>query len=176
MRRGKAKLDPFAKIPIELKAIPLLMARSKIPMQATLNPEEGMCVRFADLMREYTDKEIYKGIWLHIPNERKAHVFTMIILKAMGVITGAWDYVFIGPWGAGCLEFKQGANTLSDYQRYFRFWLRKWDIPHEEVRTVEQALQALKKWGALPEQLPKACYTANNSMQAANQSSLPIQF
>lgn len=174
MRRAKPKVDPLASIPIDVKAIPLLMSRPKIPWKVgnrviVIEPEQKLCIQFADKMRELTASGAYEGIWLHIPNERKAHVFTMMILRAMGVITGAWDYIFIGPWGCACLEFKEGSNTLSEYQRYFRFWLRKWDIPHEEVRTVAQAISALKKWGALKEELPKSLGVVNENITISSQ-------
>lgn len=142
-------------------------------MQIDLKPEDRLSIQFADRLREFTSNGRYQGVWLHVPNERKAHVFTMIILKAMGQITGAWDYVFMGPWGCGWIELKQGTNTLGEYQRYFRFWLRKWDIPHEECRTLDQAIAALKKWGALSELPSTEPLSSNQIMPVGNQSSLP---
>lgn len=167
MRRGRApKADPYAKVPIHLKAIPLLMARSKIPWmignkKMILKPEEAECIRFADMMREYVDKGIYRGIWCHIPNEGQRGVITQIILRAMGLIKGASDYMFMGQWGHGVIEFKAGANNLDDYQRYFRFWCDRDGVPHATVWKSEQAIEALKKWGALPKELPQLTTTGD---------------
>lgn len=161
MRRAKGapKLDPYALVPIHLKAIPLLMARSKIPWalgpaKFKLKPEEEKCVEFADMMRAYVDHGYYKGIWCHIPNEGQRSALGQIILRAMGLIKGATDYMFMGPWGHGVIEFKTGTNNLEEYQRYFRFWCDKEGVHHATVWNAGQAVAALREWGALPYELP----------------------
>lgn len=130
-------------------AIFRLMTRDKIPMRCKLEPEQKICVDFADLLRKATTEGRFKAIWAHMPNEGKRHPFVGIILRAMGMLAGALDYWFIWETGGGVIEFKAGKNKLSEHQEYFITWCEDKKVPKAVCYTPEQGIEVLKLWGAL---------------------------
>jgi hypothetical protein len=171
-----------------MKAIPLLMARSKIPWsigdsKVKLRPEDAKCITFADRMRVVVDNGSYRGIWCHIPNEGKRGVLSQLVIRAMGLIKGAPDYMFMGTWGHGVIEFKDGKNNLEDYQRYFRYWCERDGVNHATVWSAEQAFEVLKKWGALEGNPISHCNVPNtfaeeetiNAYQDSQPENYPVQ-
>lgn len=126
-----------------------LMSRKPIPMawgrrRVELEPEQRESVEFADDMRAMTLTGEYKGIWLHIPNEGKRSLLVALILRAMGLITGAPDYIFI--WAGGCLlaELKIGKNKQSQGQSWFQQWVEYCGLRYELCYSKEEIVAALK--------------------------------
>lgn len=137
-----------------------LMDRPKIPYnigqrRVELDPEQLLSVGLADRLRELT-KQYYetggkaglRAAWCHNANERQAGWFTMIILKAMGMLTGAPDYWFV--WdGGGCVIELKADGDLAEYQVYFRNWCTAYKAPHAVHRNVDDCIATLIKLGAI---------------------------
>ena len=63
--------------------------------------------------------------FLLISNEGKRHERVALILIAMGMIPGAADDYFIGPSGAGVIEFKTLGNKFRPTQEIYRDYQEK---------------------------------------------------
>jgi len=141
-------------LPLEQAAIPLLMSRPKIPWKwgaklVELKPEEKLCVEIADKLRALTGQGKLRGVWFHVPNEGKRNKLTAIILKAMGMISGTWDFPLMGPWGNGVIEIKVGTNGLTDNQKYFSYWCGLWQVKRKVCYSWAEVEATLKEWGAI---------------------------
>lgn len=134
-------------------AIMQLMSRCKLSMGFKINPEERICIEFADDMRQMTVDGVYKGIWSHCPNEGKRHQITAQIMKAMGMIPGGTDYFFM--WSGGCnhgvLEFKVPGKKIAEdsNQDFYRLWCERAGVPHAVVHSAAEGVEKLKHWGAI---------------------------
>lgn len=126
-----------------------LMSRGKIPMKATVKPEERLSIEFADGLREYTITGKLSAVWHHNPNEGKRHPITAMIMKAMGMIPGVADYTFTWRGGSGHIELKTAKNTQSDYQKDYEKWCEASGVPYEVCRTPIEGFNVLKNWGVL---------------------------
>ena len=132
----------------------LLMERSLIPQRCTLEPEQRICIEFADKLREYTLNGAYAGIWGHIANEGKRHPLVAIILKRMGLIPGSADYFFM--WNrdnradCGVIEFKTPSGVIQPIQKLYKIWCTHASVQHAYARSPEEGIAILQKWGALP--------------------------
>lgn len=144
-----------------------LMDRSRIYNGWRVQPEERLSIHFADQMRALTLDGKYQGVWFHAANEGKRHQITAVIIKAMGMIAGTPDFVFMGPWGGGLIEFKspeergksaktgkpiisKAAGKQSEYQAYFQLWCEHGKVAYALCRSVDEALAVLREWGAIP--------------------------
>jgi hypothetical protein len=127
----------------------VLMMRDSIPWRCILEPEQKLCVQIADRLRAYTLDGKLKGVWSHIANEGKRHVFVGIILRAMGLIKVTPDYFFIWEGGGGLIEIKAGKGVLSENQKHHIVWCADEKVNHAICRSVDEVLQTLVAWGAL---------------------------
>lgn len=125
-----------------------LMARSLIPWCAKVEPEQRLSIELADALRKLTIKGEYRGMWWHTANEGKRHAIVALILKAMGMLPGAPDFVFLWSFGSGIIELKVGKPKLQPSQEDFKQWAADSAIPHATCTSVEQALAYLRTWGA----------------------------
>lgn len=126
-----------------------LLSRSKLNSKWKLNPEQRDCIVFADYLRIASKTKTLKGVWLHIPNEGKRHIIVALIMKAMGMLPGAPDYVFCWEDGSGFIEFKTDDNELNDWQKVYREWVESSGVNYALVRSPDEGLQALREWGIL---------------------------
>lgn len=141
-------------------AIHQLMTRPKVPAfigtkPVELESEQRLSIALSDRLRalslQYyeTGGEIgLRGTWYHNANERQAGWFTMLLLRAMGMMPGAPDYTFTWQNGGGHIELKVDGD-LSEYQLYFRTWCQAFDVNHAVHRNVDDAIETLIKWGAI---------------------------
>lgn len=104
-----------------------LMNRDKLRIK--LKPEELFSLRLADRLREETLNGNLKCVWTHPANEGVRSAITTMILKAMGMICGAYDFWFIGNSGGLLAELKFADNQLSPEQEDFRKWSIMFNIP-----------------------------------------------
>ena len=130
-------------------AVTVLMTRSTLNWAWKIEPEQLICIEFADRMRKYTITGLYKGIWGHTANEGKRHQIVALIQIAMGMIPGATDYSFMGPWGHGVIEFKVRGGKLEDTQACYRDWCIGNNVPHALCHSADEGVMVLKSWGAL---------------------------
>lgn len=141
------------------RAVILLMNRDGIPLKwdgqdVSLKEEERLCVAIADRMRGHTTSGRYKGIWFHVANEGRRSILTAIILRAMGLIPGVFDYFFAGRWGCGLIEVKIPDGVVSPEQKDFQLWAEDHGVHTAICRTVCSFEGKLMEWGALMGPLP----------------------
>ena len=131
----------------------ILMDRPSKCSGTSLDPEAAECIRFADWFVPLIISGEYRGIYMHVTNEfagAKRYVFGAV-LKAMGKIGGAPDYVFLWDGGSGVLEFKRpdGKGKPSDKQLALGRICGHSNVNHAFVNTSEEARAKLIEWGAL---------------------------
>ena len=69
--------------------------------------------------------------------------------KAAGVLAGIPDLAVAWPFGRiGFLELKIGRNDETPAQKAMLDRLRRYGFPVAVVRSVDEALDALRSWGA----------------------------
>lgn len=150
----EAKIGRFA------YAVTKLMERTKVPAfigkkEVKLEAEQILSIEFADKLRElaklYVDSKKTQGlcaVWFHVPNEGNRNWFTCIVLRAMGLIPGAYDFCFLGYNNSGVIELKVNGE-LSDMQEFFETWCIEVGVKKAIHRNVAGALETLKKWGMI---------------------------
>lgn len=154
MKPADIQLMHKAGLSLEEIDITVLMHRDKIPWRwgnkpVILKPEQKLSVEVADMMRAHIREKRYRGVWFSVPNEGVRTPLTAIILRAMGMIPGATDHVFMGMWGHGGIELKPEGKTLEEDQRRFKRWCEREGIPHALCRSKASVEEKLKEWGAL---------------------------
>lgn len=131
-----------------------LMSRKKIPVYAgkkpiILKPEEIICIEFADELRRLTISNRLNCCWMHVTNEGKRGWLTAMISRAMGLIPGCPDYVFLWNGGCGVIEFKTLKGVISPSQKDYKEWCDAQGIAHAYCRSVEHGLDMLVRWRVL---------------------------
>ena len=120
--------------------------------QIKLGPEERLCIQFAAELRAAVLEGRFKGVFAHPANELAYGHKTGIkgaISKAMGMIAGTPDYLFLQRSASLALEAKAPGGTQTPNQRDFEEWCVLNLIPYEVFRTVEEGLSILKERGFL---------------------------
>lgn len=112
-----------------------------------LHPEQALAVQVANWLREKSHDGSLSAVWTHVANEGKRTPHTANILKAMGMIPGTSDYVFLWRDGSGVIELKVGNNDLTDAQKMFFEWSDANGVRHFICRSVQEVSVALSKWG-----------------------------
>ena len=116
-------------------------------------PEDRLSIETAIFLRCMTIEKKLRATWTHIPHEvgggGKLAAIRMALAKAMGLIKGSADFVFVWPDGGGWIELKTEKGSLSPQQRDFRDWCVATGCRHAVCRTVEEVVQTLTEWGVL---------------------------
>lgn len=133
----------------------IFMDRPKMSGSA-IDPEAAECIRFADWFVPLIIEGTYQGIYFHIVNEGTFSKggFKPVwanLLKAMGKIAGAPDYVFMWGPNGGLIEFKRpdGKGKMSEKQEAVERICGRVKIRHAVCDTAEEAREVLIGWGAL---------------------------
>lgn len=130
-----------------------LMHRPKLAPRLKLGPEDVFCIEFADRLRAWTIEGRLDAVWTHVGNEvaggAKNAQIRYAIARALGMITGATDYMFLWANGSGVLEAKAGRNSLTASQNDFAAWCTARGIRHRVIRSADDGETALKEWGIL---------------------------
>ena len=106
-------------------------------------------------MREMLAAGRYRGTFFHVPNEsgRTGNKLqaqkTQQKKKALGLVPGAYDNVFMWEGGGCVIELKYGKNTLSPNQKDFRDWSEWAGVPARVAYSVDEVEQILIELGAL---------------------------
>lgn len=129
-------------------AITMLMSR-QMPQNVRLHPEQRLSVDLAEAMRAHTAAGRYKGVWFCVQNEAKRHRITAMIQKAMGLIPGVTDFVFVWEGGALFVELKAGSNKQTESQRFFAVWCRQARLTYVLCRSVAEVEATLRNLKAL---------------------------
>ncbi|MRX32801.1 hypothetical protein [Aminobacter sp. MDW-2] len=130
-----------------------LMERPLLGKTLQLGPEDRICIEFANRLRAWTIEGRLSGVWTHIGNElaggTKNASIRYAIARALGLISGATDYVFLWDGGCGVIEAKAGKNDLTPRQVDFASWCAARRVPHRVMRSADEGEGILREWGAL---------------------------
>lgn len=96
-------------------------------------------------------------LWFHVPNGEKRDARTAGKLKAMGVLAGVPDFVFVMPNAqAAFIELKVGDNGLSSAQIEFRAQALSSGCAYATARSMEEVEAILTRWLAAYDLKPRA--------------------
>jgi hypothetical protein len=120
--------------------------------------EIGLHMAVADVLRRFAKPD---WRWSHFPAGEHRDIRTAAKLKAMGVQRGWPDFMLFSPvvGQLHALELKRKGEDLTNEQREFRAWCIDNAIPHAIAWTVDDALEALARFGVLRIKLaPRALF------------------
>lgn len=122
-----------------------------------LTDEDRICIEFADRLREAALMGRLRCTFTHIPHEvgggTKNAALRYAIAKALGLVTGSADYVFVWKDGGGWIEFKRpatpdaAAGRLTKPQRHFREWCDRHQANWRLAQSANEGFAILKEWG-----------------------------
>lgn len=119
-----------------------------------VNSEDQLQKTIVHIWRSHTPKDEWFRLF-HPANGGKRNAIEAAKFKEMGVVAGMADLVCLLPEGkVGFIELKFGKNGTSVYQDDFARFCKVSGYPYALCRTVDEALDTLKSWGA---------YDPNNS-------------
>lgn len=116
---------------------------------ARLKEEESQQIAFANYCRAKSIQGELNAVWTAISNEYSGRYSPLFGAKlcALGKISGAPDMMFIWSGGGGLIEFKSSKGRLSEKQKLFQKWCQVNNVNHELVRSSDEAIEVIKKWG-----------------------------
>lgn len=117
-------------------------------------PEQQMCIEFANKLRALELEGKVKCVWTHVPNEigytnNKIAQTIYAAAKAMGMIVGTTDYVFLGSNSSVAMEAKSKTGKQHQGQKDFETWCVSKSVPYEIFRTADEGIEILKKHGMI---------------------------
>jgi hypothetical protein len=131
------------------QAIAILMAHPGLLPHFKLHPEQRLSIALAEAMRAHTLSGAYRGVWFCVQNEGRRHRITALIQKAMGLIPGVSDFVFVWTGGALLAELKVGSNGQTDNQEHFQMWCGHCGLAYGVFRDVAAVEARLRDLGGL---------------------------
>ena len=114
--------------------------------------ELGLQCVLADVLRRWA---MPGWVWTHLPMGERRDALTGARLKRMGVQPGWPDLILLPPRGDHrtsspyFMEVKRVGGKLSEHQAAFKRWCMLNGYPHEVVHSVGEAVEILKRWGAV---------------------------
>lgn len=139
-----------------------LMHHKGLSSSVKLGPEDAEAYRFAQDLRQAAIEGRLLAVFTHPANELAGMgkvtkgVFRVAVqvavARALGLITGSSDYLFLHSTGSLAMEFKSATGKLTEGQSDFRDWCRALEVPFHVVRSREEALDVLRKAGLLVEE------------------------
>ena len=122
--------------------------------------ELAVHMQVAAYLRRAMPQPDFPVLWWHTPNGEKRDQRTAAKLRAMGVLPGVADFLFIMPNGqAAFLELKSATGALSGDQEQFRFRVRQNGCGYATARTLDEAVVILERWLAAYGLQPRARLT-----------------
>jgi hypothetical protein len=113
-----------------------------------LYPEESLQ---RTIVQHLTLRAASGVVWYHCPNGVSSSARTGARMKAMGIVAGVSDMVFLLPSGLSCfMEVKAPKGRLTPEQKVFRDRVEANGAQWAMVRTIDEALLKLKEWGIIP--------------------------
>lgn len=139
---------------IDAAALIRLMQRPELSRSLRLGPEDCISIAFANRLRVATLERRLRCVWTHVPNELaggmgKRSSARYAVAKALGMITGTSDYLFLAPDRAAAIEMKAGRNPLTDGQRDFRAWCESTGVMVATAHSADEAEALLIEWELL---------------------------
>jgi VRR-NUC domain len=96
------------------------------------------------------------ALFFHCPNGEYRTPSATAKFRALGVYAGVADLTVFTSGVAHFIEFKSETGRLSREQELFRDWAMEAGIEYRVVRTLDEAKQILRNWGAVRETVPMA--------------------
>lgn len=116
-------------------------------MRSRRNPEENIHRAIVLHLRARGNREV---LWFHSPNGGGRSKAEAGILKAMGVLPGVHDLIFLMP---DCrlfsLELKAPGKKPTAMQRDFGFHIERCGFDWDWADNLDRALEILEAWGVL---------------------------
>ena len=137
--------------PFKLRIMRLMGYRA-LSSRIRTKPEEKLAIAFADELRRLTLENRLRCVWTHPANEVAGQQSNLAqiryaIAKAMGLVDGTPDYLFLGSDKSATLEAKIGKNGQQPNQVDFEHWCHAQGVEYATFTTVEEGLEHLEKWG-----------------------------
>lgn len=133
--------------------VALINLMSFKPFKGRAGEEDRLAMEVANYLRAATLNGMLKATWTHIPHEvgggGRLAAIRMALAKAMGLIKGSADYVFVWPQGGAWIELKAKSGSLSPEQRDFQLWCETTGVRHAVCKSLEQVVEKLFQWGVL---------------------------
>lgn len=137
-----------------------LMQYRGLSRSIKIGPEDAECLAFVTELRAASLQCRLHAVWTHPANElagmvRKGTGGKIIIpaqvalARALGLITGTSDYLFLMRTGSLAIEFKSKTGTMTEGQKDFKDWCDAMGVPHHVVRSADAGLQILRDAGSL---------------------------
>lgn len=130
-----------------------LMMPQKLSANLKLGQEDKICIEFANRLRAWTLQRQLIAVWSHIPNELAGGTnnakIRYAIAKALGMITGTADYLFLWRDGAAALEVKAARGIQSEGQKHFQVWCEMMGVPYFVVYSADEGERTLRNLGIL---------------------------
>lgn len=127
-----------------------------------LGPEDEIVMHFAADLRAWTLEGRLRAVWNKVQAESafvsdkrnagaeiKRAQARMAKARAMGAVTGAWEFWFAWSDGSGLIEAKSPTGRLTPEQRDYQEWLELCGVRHAVMRSAEQGREILQEWGVL---------------------------
>jgi hypothetical protein len=114
-----------------------------------VGPEAVICIDLANWLRIETLAGRLRAVWFHVPNEGRRSWRQGRIMRCMGLVPGAPDYVFLGKTDTLAIEVKTKSGKLSENQKVFREWCETLAIKYVVCRSVEECQEIIKKTAGL---------------------------
>jgi hypothetical protein len=133
-------------------AILRLMAYAQLSPRVKLGPEDRVCGPFATMLRAATIKGSLRAVWTHPANELAGQPGKNVraaVARALGLIPGTGDYLFLWADGAGVLEAKSADGRMNPNQKDFRAWCEANGVRYAVFRTPAEGEAVLREWGIL---------------------------
>lgn len=136
-----------------------LMHHKGLSSSVKLGAEDAEAYRFAQDLRQAAIGGRLLAVFTHPANEL-AHMGKTVkgvfrvavqaaVARALGLITGSSDYLFLHKTGALAIEFKSKTGRLTEGQADFRDWCGALNVPFHVVRSREEAIGVLRDAGLL---------------------------
>jgi hypothetical protein len=152
-------LSFFRGEPMGIKLSELMSLMNYRHFRGRTGEEDELAIAVATYLRAATLEGRLTATWTCIPHEVgavtkansafKAAQTRYAKAKAMGLIAGSADYVFVWPSGGLWLELKSASGSLSPAQRSFREWCRATGSDYMVCRTLDAVVEKLIEVGVL---------------------------
>lgn len=136
-----------------------LMSHKNLSAGFRLGPEDREAYSFANDLRAATREGRLGAVWLHPANELAGQTIVRAgrhiaspraaLARALGLIAGASDYLFLWQSGSAVIEFKARDGRLSQSQRDFAAWCAEHHVPFHIARTSAEGQGILRELGIL---------------------------
>lgn len=132
----------------------LVRLMAHVAFRGKLGPEDAESYVFANQLREATLNGKLRAVWTH-PAQELCHAKggRMMIqaakARALGMITGTSDFLFMWSGRNLAIEMKSKTGTLTPGQKDFAGWCHDNGVPYFVARSSDAALALLVEYGVL---------------------------